>query len=78
MPNYEGFVSISQFHASYLKEMLREYNIRYRKARPKEVLKENYFNELLKRVKDTEDLRSFFGFVEFCGVVRRKILEGTL
>ena len=76
MPNFRGFFRTAQFHEAYLRVMLKEYNIKYRKSRPKEVLEEKYFNELLKRIEDLPDhLKSFAVFVELCTAIRHKILN---
>jgi len=45
--------------------MLKEYNLRYRKSRPGDVLKEYYLKELTNRVKDLpEHLKCFSSGLE--------------
>ena len=50
-----GFKRIVHFHEAYLREMLKEYNIRYRKSKPGDVLKEYYLKELINRTNDNDD-----------------------
>ncbi len=74
MTKHQDFKQISQFHEAYLREMLKEYRVKYRKSRPKEVLKRTYFDELLKRVSESpRDLQSFSNFLALCGEIKHKI-----
>lgn len=67
MPNFAGFNSISQFHADYLKRMLREKRILYAKGNPREVGESHYIEELKKRVTDTpQHLKTLQNFFHFC------------
>lgn len=69
-----NFVTTAQFHEAYLREMLNEYNIRYRKSRPNEVLKEYYLEELIKRVQDkSEHLQSFSKFLELVKAIQKRL-----
>jgi len=72
------FSTTSLFHEAYLREMLKEYNIRYRKSRPNEVLKPYYLEELIKRVEDEPThLRSFSKFLELVKVIENKVKENA-
>lgn len=67
MPNFAGFYSIAQFHADYLKRMLREKRIPYSKGNPREVGESHYIKELKKRVADTpQHLKTLQNFFHFC------------
>lgn len=62
------------FHEKYLREMLKEYNIRYKKSRPEVVLEKSYFEELQKRVAETPNhLKSLQSFFRFCEMIRSKL-----
>lgn len=52
MTKMPTFSTTAHFHEAYLKEMLREHKIRYRKSRPNVVLEEYYLEELIRRVED--------------------------
>lgn len=74
MEKLPRFATTSQFHEAYLREMLNEYNIRYRKSRPNEVLKPYYLEELIKRVEDeSTHLQSFSKFLKLVKVIQDKI-----
>ncbi|MFK7949496.1 MAG: hypothetical protein AB8G11_18025 [Saprospiraceae bacterium] len=74
MEKMPKFATTAQFHETYLREMLNEYNIRYRKSRPNEVLKPYYLEELMKRVEDEPThLESFSKFLELVKVIEEKI-----
>jgi len=67
MPGFQGFNSISQFHADYLKRMLKEKRINYSKRNPGTVGEYHYLKALQKRVKDTPDhLKTLQEFFRFC------------
>ena len=58
--------STSIYHEKYLKNMLKEKQINYKKSNPpKEVKSEYYLNELRKRIEMTTHLNSFKTFVDF-------------
>ncbi len=62
------------FHEKYLREMLKEYNIKYKKSKPKEVLERSYFDELQKRVVGSPNhLQSLQTFFKFCASIRSKL-----
>lgn len=68
------FSRTAHFHEAYLKAMLDEHGIRYRKARPKEVLKKHYLDELIRRINDTPNhLKSFSEFMKVLEVIKSKI-----
>lgn len=50
-----GFKRVAHFHESYLREMLKEYNVRYRKSKPGDILKDYYLEELISRTNENED-----------------------
>lgn len=76
MERLPRFVTTSQFHEAYLREMLNEYNIRYRKSRPNEVLKRYYLEELIKRVQDEPThLQSFSKFLSLLEMIKLKMKE---
>jgi hypothetical protein len=63
MSKKEGFRNKAHFHFSYFKEILKEHNLSYSKARPKVVLEESFINELILRTNETKHLptlKSFF------------------
>lgn len=71
-----GFKRVAHFHESYLREMLKEYNIRYRKNNPGEVLKKYYFEELVKRVNENPaHLNSFSKFINLIDNISQKLKE---
>ena len=74
MEKYEGFKLTPRFHYAYLREMLKEYNIRYSKHNPKAVLEETYFDEIVKRVLDEPtNLNSFSGFLALIEEIKGKL-----
>ncbi|MDO7172787.1 hypothetical protein [Mariniflexile sp. AS56] len=69
-----GFKRIAHFHESYLREMLKEYNIKYRKSNPGEVLKDYYLKELINRTNDKgEHLKSLFHCFNIFIAIKNKI-----
>lgn len=73
MPVFDSFNTHSQFHAEYCTEFLRERNIRYSKNNPNGVVEEIYLNRLIERTKETNHIKSFKTFVDFCNELRGKI-----
>ena len=69
------FETHAQFHASYLKEMLYERNIRYTKKNPYGVTSAAYLNELIERHNDTNHIKTFRSFINFCNKLREEIEE---
>ncbi len=49
----------AHFHYSYFREILKEHNLSYKKSNPKIVLEKSSFDELEKRVNETEYLSTF-------------------
>ena len=70
--NAPAFISnISMYHLKYLQEMLRcSFHTNYSKKSPLVVSTREYYEELLNRVKTTNDLRSLADFFEFIENVR--------
>jgi hypothetical protein len=52
---------------------LRERNIRYSKNKPNGVVEEIYLNKLIERTKETNHIKSFKNFIDFCYELRGKI-----
>jgi len=74
MEKYDAFKLTTHFHQSYLREMLKEYNIRYSKSNPKAALKETYFDEIVKRVLDEPShLNSFSVFLALIDEIRAQL-----
>jgi len=69
----EDFEKNAQFHASYLKEMLYERNIRYTKKSPSGVTDSAYLNELIERNRDTNHILTFRSFLDFCKRIKTEI-----
>lgn len=67
------FDTHSQFHTSYLKEMLSERNIRYTKKNPNGVTSDSYLNELIQRANDTNHIFTFYSFIAFCARLRNEL-----
>lgn len=70
---YSNFNTHSQFHAEYCTEFLRERNIRYSKNRPNGVVDKNYLESLILRNQETEHIKSFKKFIDFCEKVKSEI-----
>jgi len=74
MEKHKDFKLTSHFHYAYLREMFKEYNIRYTKSNPKEVMKPTYFNEIKKRVQDEPThLNSFSDFLTLLEEIKEKL-----
>ena len=74
MEKLPEFSTSAHFHEAYLREMLKEHNIRYRKSRPKEVLKKYYLDEITKRISDNPDhLNSFSKCLRLFQYIKSKI-----
>lgn len=55
----DRFKNKAHFHYAYFREILKEHNLVYKKANPTIVMEKSFFDELEKRVTDTEHLSSF-------------------
>jgi len=73
MGKTDEFETHAQFHAAYLREMLLERNIYYTKKHPRGVTEKPYFDELVKRTTETNQIQTFKTFLEFCEQVKREI-----
>ena len=69
--DYEN--SVSEFHFSYLKELLAERKVLYSKKNPQEVVEPYFLNELIKRQEKTKHLASLAYFLGFCTKLRQEI-----
>jgi hypothetical protein len=70
---YPNFNTHSQFHADYCTEFLRERNIRYSKNRPNGVVDKDYLESLILRNEETNHIKSFKLFIDFCEKVNLEI-----
>ena len=66
-------LSRSQFHAHYLKKMLLERRVSYSKSKPKHVASRAYYDELNKRINDTDHLESFGDFIRLCDKISSQL-----
>lgn len=74
MDKLPDFPNKAIFHEKYLREMLKEYRIKYKKSRPNEVLVKTYFEQLQKRIMETPThLKSLQAFFELCDEIRSKL-----
>lgn len=55
----------AQFHGRYLKEMLKERHMVYKKNKPNVVCEQSYLNELIKRYQQTNHLSTFGSWYDF-------------
>lgn len=55
----------AQFHLRYLKEMLKERNLRYAKSDTSVVCAQSYLDEIIKRYEETSHLQTFGTWYEF-------------
>jgi hypothetical protein len=69
--------SDSDYHFTYLREMLSERNVSYTKERPRGVTEKHYLEELISRIEATDDLKSFKYFIDFCKELNDKIAESN-
>lgn len=63
----------ANYHLTYLKKVFEEKNLYYVKNRPKFVTQNNYFNELCRRIDDTNHLQSFASFIHFLERMKREM-----
>ena len=75
MGKMTDFDTYAQFHAAYLKEVIAERKGRYTKKNPGNVVRHTYLEELIKRANDTDHIKTFGSFIEFCGKVRSEMQE---
>lgn len=73
MQTYGSFVRTPHFHESYLREMLKEYNVRYSKSRPRDVLTEPYFNEMQRRINESSHLVTFQSLIELFTEIKSRM-----
>ncbi|MGJ5632652.1 hypothetical protein [Nostoc sp. CALU 1950] len=75
MGKYYNFNTHAQFHENYLKELFKAKKIIYSKNKPGEVVKQYYLEQLLLRIQDKKnDLLSFQDFINFCILIKSKLL----
>jgi hypothetical protein len=67
------FQTHAQFHFEYLRTLLAEKNTHYSKSHPGSVKVLYYLEQLRSRVEETDHLRSFKNFYDFC-----KTIQGLL
>ena len=63
------------FHSTYLQEILSERKIQYSKKNPQEVTEKYFLEELIKRNKKTNHIKTFKHFIDFCQKVEQEITE---
>ncbi len=74
MGNFRDVFTPQDFHFRYFKEMVRERTKKtYNKKYPLKIIDEEYISQMLKRVKETNHLKSFSRLVSFLKDVRNKI-----
>lgn len=61
------------FHSVYLQEILAERKIRYSKKNPQGVTEKYFLDELIKRTKKTNHIKSFKNFIDFCIKINQEI-----
>ncbi len=71
LSDFEASASI--FHENYLRELLAERNVNYSKKNPDVVTKEYFLNELIKRNKKTNHIKTFKYFIDFCEQIRKNV-----
>lgn len=64
IPDFEG--TVSAFHFDYLKKLLVERKMHYHKENPKCVMEKDFLEKLVSRAKNTQHIRSFKYFIDFC------------
>ncbi|MBD2133031.1 hypothetical protein H6F47_11465 [Sphaerospermopsis sp. FACHB-1094] len=76
MGQYQNFNTHAKFHEAYLKELFRVKNIYYSKRNPGDVVKQFYLQQLIDRIKsENTHLPTFQTFIEFCSLIRLKLLQ---
>ncbi len=73
MPIFHGFETHANFHFAYLREMLKDKNIRYTKKFPREVSENHYINQLLVRAEKENHLSTFLYFYNLCIKIKEQI-----
>lgn len=65
--------STADFHYHYIKGILAERNISYTKRNPRDVVEEHYLKQLIKRSQETNHIKSFTNFIEFCAELNSRL-----
>lgn len=73
MVSMSGYRNKAHFHFTYLKEVFKEHNLNYSKSNPKEVLKQTYFDELLKRTSETDHLPTLKNLFDILYEIKQSI-----
>jgi len=63
--NTEKFPTTAKFHLKYLKKMLEERQMTYTKTNTKEIQKDDYLQQLIKRYKETGHIATFGSWYDF-------------
>jgi hypothetical protein len=63
----------ADFHLVYLQEIFRAKNLSYSKKFPGETQEEYYLQQLIKRIDETEHLKTFQKFINFCDNIRQNL-----
>lgn len=69
---YKGYRNRAHFHYSYLREVLKEHNLVYKKSQVKVVIEKTYFDELENRVNETTHLESFKKLITLLNEIKSK------
>lgn len=74
MTKPESFVgSTADYHFGYLRDMLETRNVSYTKRHPRDVVEKHYLEELIHRSEETDHLKTFQYFIEFCKELKSKL-----
>ena len=63
--NHDKFPTTAKFHLRYLKKMLEERQMTYSKSNTKEIQKDDYLRQLIKRYNETGHIATFGSWYEF-------------
>lgn len=72
MEKIDGYRNKAHFHLIYFREVLKEHNINYSKSRPQIASERHFFDELDRRVSDTNHLNSFKEFLVLLDLINRQ------
>lgn len=70
MDRHADFVTDAQFHYSYFREVLKEHNLVYKKSKLDIVSEQYFFDEIVKRVEETQHINSFKTLLDFFAFIK--------
>ncbi len=73
MGKLNGYETHTDFHETYLSEMLAERNIQYTKKNPRGVTEPDYVYQLIKRANESDHIQTFKHFLDFCIEIKTEI-----